>query len=86
MKKQVEKQELERLETIVSLIKHETRENEDYFEILDSLKTLFLINSIKNNDLEKLGVNYLENGNFHRDIDLINSIKLRLITSISNLK
>jgi hypothetical protein len=86
MKNQLEKQDLERLETIVSLIKHETRENQDYFEILDLLKTLLLINTIKNDDLNKLGIEYLNNGNFQKDIDLVSSIKLRLITSISNLK
>jgi hypothetical protein len=86
MKNQLEKQDLERLETIVSLIKHETRENQDYFEIVDLLKTLLLINTFKNDDLNKLGIEYLNNGNFQKDIDLVNSIKLRLITSISNLK
>jgi hypothetical protein len=86
MKKQVNEKELERLETIVSLIKHETRENQDYFEIVDLLKTLLLINTFKNDDLNKLGIEYLNNGNFQKDIDLVNSIKLRLITSISNLK
>jgi hypothetical protein len=86
MKNQLEKQDLERLETIVSLIKHETRENQDYFEIIDLLKTLLLINTIKNDEFNKLGVEYLNNGNFQKDVDLVNSIKLRLITSISNLK
>lgn len=86
MKKQVNTTELERLETIISLIKHETRENQNYFEILDELKTLFLIDGIKNNEFEKKGSEYIEKGTFHKDIDLINNIKLKLITLISNLK
>jgi len=86
MRKQVNATELERLETIVSLIKHEVRENQNYFELLDELKTLFIIDGIKNNEFEKYGHEYIEKGTFHKDTDLINNIKLKLITLITNLR
>jgi hypothetical protein len=85
MKKLTEQQEKQQ-KTKLSLLGYNLDElnNLDTFNLLDQFQTLIFLISMEEKDRKNID-NYSESEQLHKNIDLINGYKLRLIKSITNL-
>jgi hypothetical protein len=85
MKKLTEKQEKQQ-ETKIKLLSYNLEElnNTDTFNLLDEFQTLIFLYNMEEKDRKNID-NYVQSEQLQKNIDLINSYKLRLIKSITNL-
>lgn len=84
MKKLTEQQK-EQQKTKLSLLGYNLDElnNENTLQLLDQFQTLIFLIAMEEKDRKEIN-NYSESEELQKNINLINSIKLRLINSITN--
>jgi hypothetical protein len=79
------KQQINKAELVTSLLKHLIENDENYLSIAERLKTLFFMRDQLNKEVSNDPLNYIGTEEFHKMYATIDSIKVNLISKISNI-
>jgi hypothetical protein len=79
-----EKNIFDRQDVILGLLKTRCERNIKGLEVADDLKTLLIIKEIFSDNLDNID-NYIGSNDYRESLALMNSLKLGLITKISNI-